>query len=442
MDLFSLLLIVACTGENTNNSTEGLTAAAGENQQVLLSEEAILDGSSSSGPQGQQLLFHWSFRAVPELSLLDKASFGPLNSTSSAITASFEPDRAGAYVVSLVISDGSQQSLEDLVVIDVTSDNGLPDADAGADQNGAIDTLVLLDGQNSVDPEDQVLSYEWSLAGQPAESDLSNLNIFDRTSAQASFIPDADGTFVFSLTVADPHDFSEPDFVIISIASDNDAPVANAGSSETMPPCDGQSIALNGLGSYDPDGEALSYTWEISSLPEGSTASADNFDDSTSPTANFEWDVVGDYTFTLQVYDGTFFSAMDIVTITTLDPSANIEPVAFAGNNQSTEVDTTCILSSGSWTCEPCPPIVFAVDGSGSTDDNGDSLSYLWWHPEETAVISDPTLAVTTVSTPSVEAVKDEYTVEQWTLSFATADCSVYDVDTVKLTVSCLGTGK
>ena len=442
MDLFSLLLIVACTGENTDDSTDGLTAAAGENQHVLLSEEAILDGSSSTGPQGQQLLYHWSFRAVPELSLIDKASFGPLNSTSSAITASFEPDRAGAYVVSLVISDGSQQSLEDLVVIEVTSDNGLPNADAGADQNGAIDTLILLDGQNSSDPEDQVLSYEWSLAGQPADSDLKNSNIFDRTSAQASFIPDTGGTFVFSLTVADPHDFSEPDFVVISIASDNDAPVANAGSSETVPPCEGQSIALNGLGSYDPDGEALSYTWEISSAPEGSTASADNFDDSTSPTPNFEWDVVGDYTFTLQVYDGTFFSAMDIVTITTLDPSANIEPVAFAGNNQSTEVEASCVLSSGSWTCEPCPPIVFAVDGSGSTDDNGDTLSYLWWHPLETAVISDPTLAVTTVTTPSVEAVKDVYSVEQWTLSFAAADCSVYDVDTVKLTVSCLGTGK
>ncbi len=174
-------------------------------------------------------------------------------------------------------------------------------------------------------------------------------------------------------------------------------------------------------------------------MPDGSTASDDDFDDPASATPSFEWDVVGDYTFALQVFDDTFASPMDIVTFTTLDPGDNVEPVAFAGYNQSTELSSPCVLSSGTWICEPCPPVTFTVDGSSSTDDNGDPLSYLWWHNDEVAVIHDPTLAVTAITTPSVEAVEGSYTVEQWTLSFAAADCSLYDVDTVKLTVSCIG---
>ena len=98
----------------------------------------------------------------------------------------------------------------------------------------------------------------------------------------------------------------------------------------------------------------LPSSWVLVSTPDGSTAVLDN---PTSVTPAFVVDRPGTYVAQLTVNDGTAPSAPDTVTITT----ANSAPVANAGPDQSTLVNQTVTL-----------------DGSGSTDVDGDPLTYVW----------------------------------------------------------------
>ena len=132
----------------------------------------------------------------------------------------------------------------------------------------------------------------------------------------------------------------------------NIPPVANAG--------DDQQVYVNGLatlnggGSSDTDGDALSYHWVFQARPSGSAAA---FSDETSKTPTFTPDKAGTYTIGLTVNDGAADSTPDTVIITTI----NRPPVADAGLDQTIHAGRTATL-----------------DGSSSSDPDGDAITYLW----------------------------------------------------------------
>jgi hypothetical protein len=74
-------------------------ASAGDNQTALLGETVVFDGSASSDPNGDLLSYRWSLVSAPPGS---SASLANDTSAQSSLTS----DRPGAYVVSLVVSDG------------------------------------------------------------------------------------------------------------------------------------------------------------------------------------------------------------------------------------------------------------------------------------------------------------------------------------------------
>ncbi len=132
----------------------------------------------------------------------------------------------------------------------------------------------------------------------------------------------------------------------------NNPPVADAGDDSTVYP--GDLVALNGSGSTDMDGDALTYSWQIVSLPEGSMA---ELSDPTNVTPEFVADAFGTYVIELIVNDGKEDSAPDSVTINTL----NSRPIADAGPDKSAYLGELVVF-----------------DGSGSSDPDGDLLSYTW----------------------------------------------------------------
>ncbi len=135
-------------------------------------------------------------------------------------------------------------------------------------------------------------------------------------------------------------------------ASINHAPVANAGPDQTV--ATGTTVALDGTRSTDIDGNALTYRWSLTGIPNGSRAILTN---STSVNPSFVVDAAGAYAVQLVVNDGRSDSAPATVVIST----TNSRPVANAGHDQ--------LVASGA-------PV--HLDGTHSTDVDGDPLTYHW----------------------------------------------------------------
>ncbi len=142
--------------------------------------------------------------------------------------------------------------------------------------------------------------------------------------------------------------------VTISAAENNVAPVANAGTAQNV--VTGTKVTLDGRTSSDANGDALSYEWAVKSLPTGSAAVLSG---ASSATPTFTADVAGNYVFDLTVSDGKLSSKAASVTVSAT--VANAAPVAVVKPVSAVKVGD-----------------VVTLDGSGSTDANGDPLSYAW----------------------------------------------------------------
>jgi hypothetical protein len=159
----------------------------------------------------------------------------------------------------------------------------------------------------------------------------------------------------------------------------NNPPNANAGTDFNV--TEGQSASLNGTASSDPDGDALSFAWvevgtSFVTLQNANTA-----------TPSFTAPMVGaslNLTFQLTVNDGRGGVDTDTIVVTVQDsavnnpPTANAGPDAFAVHNDTVQ-----------------------LDGSGSTDPDGDSLTFAWTQIGGANVVS---LSSTSSSIPTFTA--------------------------------------
>jgi hypothetical protein len=243
------------------------------------------------------------------------------------------------------------QVCEGSVVSIVVTSNNPPEADAGDDVVEAPLDDVLLDGSGSTDMDGDELTYSWTIVEEPydgaAELDDPNavrpiLTIYDY------------GTYEVQLVVNDGQIDSAPDSVIISTHEPPpEPPVADAGDNQSVDDVNVW-VCLDGSESYDPNGDEISYSWQIMSVPPGSVA---ELDDPMSQTPCFWLDERGDYEVELVVYDGELYSEPDYVTVSVV----NVPPVADAGDDRTATIEE-----------EVC------LDGSESHDPDGDDLTYRW----------------------------------------------------------------
>ena len=145
-----------------------------------------------------------------------------------------------------------------------------------------------------------------------------------------------------------------PPPIVSSSTPANAAPVANAGANQNV--VTGSAVTLDGSTSSDANGDPLTYAWTLTSKPAGSTAALVG---ATSARPTFTADTAGTYVASLVVNDGKVGSTSASITVTAT--TANAAPVANAGANQNVVTGSAVTL-----------------DGSTSSDANGDPLTYAW----------------------------------------------------------------
>jgi PKD repeat protein len=242
-------------------------------------------------------------------------------------------------------------------------ENSAPVASAGSDQTAFTQAPVDLDGSGSTDADGDLLSYSWEFDARPAGSGAS---LTGATTVNPSFTPDAPGSYVIRLTVADAFpDSTGSDTVTVTAGVP--PPVANAGPDQGIS-FSGPSVTvqLDGSASSDPSNLPLTYAWEILSfVPSSGVPPASGVVLANPGTVNASFavtaaDQLGQYTVRLTVNNGSL-SSSDQMLVTVASIAA---PIANAGPDQ----EVTFVANGTTVT----------LDGTGSSDPSNLALSYAW----------------------------------------------------------------
>jgi hypothetical protein len=309
---------------------------------VEAGQELSIDGSGSDDPNADPLAWRWT------------VELGSVSSTladGDKPTSRFTPQADGRYGVTLVVSDGTEDSppaFTEIIAINLQVKTHPPVANAGPDGVGELGKPVTLEGRGSYDIDGDALTYSWRRVSGPADSPVP------ASSATPTFRATAAGTVVMGLTVSDGRVTSSEDLVTIEIddPSVNRRPVARAGSDRAV--VVGAEVQLDATRSTDPDGDVLTYQWTQLAGPRVT------LDNNRSPKPAFTPTRPGFVRFGLTVSDGKASSAPSSVLIQ-VTTDGNSPPLASAGPDQKVTIGG-----------------VVTLDGSGSSDPDGDTLRYVW----------------------------------------------------------------
>lgn len=244
--------------------------------------------------------------------------------------------KGGTYTARLTVSDntGSSCSVDsDTVKVDLSKS---PIAVAGDDRYACVGTSINFDGSESIAEEGSTLSYTW---------DFGDGNTGKGKNATHKYTEGGD--YVVSLAVNNGAGGECGESVDNLRVHINSGPRAVLGNVEAA--CTGDTISFDASGSNDADGDSLKYTWNFGdgTVVDGGSKVSHRFSEG------------GTYKVSVTVDDGSGSPCGTSTDVTTV--KVNTPPVADAGEN------LVC-----------CQNQKNVFDGSGSTDADGDKLTYSW----------------------------------------------------------------
>ncbi len=245
-----------------------------------------------------------------------------------------------------------------------------PVADAGSDRVWGVDVPLTLDGSGSfhLDPFRSIVKYEWDLDGDgvfdTTSTDPTTTVTYSSADYPAATLP-TNVTVRLWVTDNNVPPKTDTDTAVITIAVPPHPPIADAGGPYTCTA--GLPCTLDGSGSFDIDPTDFITAWEWDTNNDGT------FGDTTGKLPVITFTTPGIHNVGLQVWDNAVLNdtngngvqdpeeRLNDHDFTTVTVVANQPPVADAGGPYAVDEGSSVTL-----------------DGSASSDPNGDALTYKW----------------------------------------------------------------
>jgi hypothetical protein len=317
------------------------TAAAGTNQTITLPANSVSLTGSGSDADGTIASYQWTKISGP--SAYNIVSPNSASTNVSGLTQ-------GVYQFQLTVTDNAGAIGTATVQITVNAAPNIPPtAAAGTNQTITLPANSVILSGNGSDADGTIASYQWAMI-----SGHTTYNIVNPSSSVTNVTGLTQGVYTFQLTVTDNNGAIGTATVQITVnAAANIPPTANAGTNQTIT-LPANSVSLSGSGN-DADGTIASYLWTKISGP-----SSYNVVNPGSASTNVSGLVQGVYQFQLTVTDNGGAIGTGIVWVT-VNPAADIPPIANAGSDVSISLPTNSV----------------SLTGSGS-DADGTITSYQW----------------------------------------------------------------
>ena len=272
----------------------------------------------------------------------------------------------GAYIFALTVKDEETWSEKSFVTVIASTGNSAPTADAGNDVTvvqGEVNIVNLIGG-NSTDADGNPLSYSWSLISRPT---LSEAQIVNPKNEDATLSLDRYGSYVAQLIVFDGTVSSLPSTKHIEYVRNTTSVYAGPDQTTFLR----QRVILDGRSSgyiafRDP--ETYEYEWKFIYTPSEENPpiseyvkAEDELEEDVLGLYEFYPDTVGTYLLRLRFRNTVTGTVSDIDTITINVKPYNTLPTADAGDDITGSIGDLIVL-----------------DGSTSSDSEGDTLQYNW----------------------------------------------------------------
>jgi uncharacterized delta-60 repeat protein len=242
-------------------------------------------------------------------------------------------------------------------------------------------TSVLLAAWGSNDPDGGPITYLWEKFAGPEGSSILYGN-----SASPVITGLVNGNYVFQLTVTDKQGATGKDTIGLIVNNTNLPPIASTWLQKYLTP---SSVLLAAWGSYDPEEGPITYLWEKTAGPAGSSLLYSN---SASPVVTGL--VNGTYSIRLTVTDNEGATGTSTYTFTVNNnlPPDNLPPVA------------------GAWLQKYLTPTSALLAAWGSNDPEGGPITYLW---EKTAGPEGAVLSYANSASPVISGLTNgSYTIK------------------------------
>ena len=294
---------VTITSVGSGNVPPNANAGSGLN--ALEGSPITVDGSASYDPDNgpNPLTYSWQFTQVPTGSALTGAL------KASGATATFTPDVAGAYTLTLTVSDGAATGT-DTVVVTASNPSVAPNVNPGKPRRVLPNVAIALDGSASNDPDNDALTYQW----QPVDNFSGGGSLENASFATANFTAAVTGQYVARLDVNDAQsDSFQQVAIIVGTACDgNGDGLVNQIDLDLISGLIGAAVPANDPLDADGDGVITAADLAACSLQQGapitltlvSSANPSTPGQTITFTATLKSDLWGTPTGTIQFLDG------------------------------------------------------------------------------------------------------------------------------------------